>query len=156
MRTWLRRIRGAIGIGLTWGITWFSAGMVWRFVVGFGPGDVPFPLVLGALGFLTGATFSGVLGAVEGRRRFDQLSVPRFAGLGAVAGLLFSVPVVLTGGELVVWLSPVVALAGAASAAGTLALARQAREQEALDAATDLSDVGLSEEETRQLLGDGG
>lgn len=155
MRKWLRRIRGAIGIGLTWAMTWFSAGMVWRFVVGFGPGDVPFPLVFGALGFLTGATFSGVLGVVEGRRRFDQMSVPRFAALGAIAGLLFSVPLVLTGGEFVVWLGPVVALAGAVSAAGTLALARKAEERELLDAAADLSDVGLSEDETRQLLGDG-
>jgi len=155
MRKWLRRIRGGVGIGLTWAMTWFGAGMVWRFVVGFPPGDVPFPLVFGALGFLTGATFSAVLGVVEGRRRFDQMSVPRFATLGAIAGLLFSVPLALTGGEFLIWLPPVVALAGTASAAGTLALARKAEERELPGAAADLSDVGLSEEETRQLLGDG-
>lgn len=157
MRKWLRRIRGAIGIGLTWAMTWFSAGMVWRFVVGFGPGDVPFPLIFGVLGFLAGATFSGVLGAVEGRRRFDEMSVPRFAALGAIAGLLFWVTLALAlglGGEFLV-LGPVVALAGAVSAAGTLALAREAEERELLDAAADLSDVGLSEDEPRQLLGDG-
>ena len=152
MRKWLRRIRGAIGIGLTWAITWFSAGMVWRFVVGFGPGDVPFPLVFAGLGFLTGATFSGVLGVVEGRRRFDQMSVPRFAALGAVAGFLFSVPLTLTGGEFLVWLGPVVALAGAVSAAGTLAIARKADRE--LPGAADLADVGLSDDEARQLLGD--
>ena len=31
-----------------------------------------------------------VLGLVEGRRRFDQMSLPRFAGWGAVGGLLLS------------------------------------------------------------------
>jgi len=115
------------------------------------------PPIFGALGFLAGATFSGVLGAVEGRRRFDEMSVPRFALLGAIAGLLFWVTLALAlslGGEFLV-LGPVVALAGAVSAAGTLALARKAEERELLDAAADLSDVGLSEDETRQLLGDG-
>jgi hypothetical protein len=131
--------------------------MVWRFVVGFPPGDVPFPIIFGVLGFLAGATFSGVLGVAEGRRRFDEMSVPRFAALGAIAGLLFAVTLALAlglGGEFLV-LGPVVALAGAISAAGTLALARKAEDREQIAAAADLSDVGLSEDETRQLLGDG-
>jgi len=157
MKKWLRRIRGAIGIGLSWAMAWFSAGMVWRVVVGFGPGDVPFPLLFGVLGFLAGTTFSGVLGVVEGRRRFDQMSVPRFAALGAIAGLLFSGTLALAlnlgGGFLM--LGPVVALAGGVSAAGTLALARKAEERELLAAAADHSDAGLSEDELRQLLGDG-
>ena len=155
MGKWLRRIRGGIGMGLTWAVAWFGAGMVFNVVAGFPPGDVPFPIVFGILGFVTGATFSVVLGVVEARRRFDQMSVPRFAALGGIAGFLFSVPLNLTGGELVVWLGPVVALAGAVSAAGTLALARKAEDRELLDAAADVSDVGLSEDETRQLLGDG-
>jgi hypothetical protein len=58
------------------------------------------------------------------------------------------------GGEFLV-LGPVVALAGAVSAAGTLAFARKAEGRELLAAAADLSDAGLSEDETRQLLGDG-
>ena len=28
MKKWLRRIRGAIGIGLTWAAAWFGAGMI--------------------------------------------------------------------------------------------------------------------------------
>jgi len=155
MRKWLRRIRGAVGIGLTWAMTWFGAGMVWRFVVGFGPGDIPFPLIFAALGFLTGATFSAVLSAVEGRRRFDEMSVPRFAAWGAVAGLVFWMTFALVGlGGDFLMLGPLVGLAGAVSAAGTLALARKAEERE-LAAAADLSAVGLTEDETRQLLGDG-
>ena len=158
MRKWLRRIRGAIGMGLTWAITWFGSALVWRFVVGFPPGDdVPFPIIFGVLGLLAGGTFSGVLSVVEGRRRFDEMSVPRFAALGAFAGLLFSAILGLAlglGRELLV-LAPVVTLAGAASAAGTLALARKAEERESLAASADVADVGLSEDERRQLLGDG-
>jgi hypothetical protein len=158
MGKWLRRIRGAVGMGLTWAVTWFGSALVWRFVVGFPPGDdVPFPIIFGVLGFLAGATFSGVLSAVEGRRRFDEMSVPRFAALGAVSGLLFSAilgSVLGLGAELLV-LGPVVTLAGAASAAGTLALAKKAEERESFATTADLAEVGLSDEETRQLLGDG-
>ncbi|UCG89035.1 MAG: hypothetical protein JSW71_11055, partial [Gemmatimonadota bacterium] len=71
MKKWLRRIRGAIGMGLTWAVAWFGAGLVLLLVVGFGAADVPFPIGFGVFGFLAGVTFSGVLGVVEGRRRFD-------------------------------------------------------------------------------------
>jgi len=158
MRKWLRRIRGAIGMGLTWAIAWFGAGMILLLVVGFGAADVPFPLFFALLGFLAGVTFSGVLGIVEGGRRFDQMSLPRFAGCGAVGGLLLSGIFAWAaglGGEFLV-LGPVFALAGAGSAAGTLALARKAEERELLDAGVDTAEVGLTEDETQELLGDGG
>lgn len=162
MKKWLRRIRGAIGMGLTWAIAWFCAGIALFLVVGVGAADVPFPLVFGAFGFLAGVLFSGVLGIVEGRRRFDQMSLPRFAGWGAVGGLLlsgiFALAVILAGDttpEILV-LGPVFALAGAGSAAGSLALARKAEERESLDASADAGDAGLSEGEARELLGGGG
>ena len=84
---WLRRIRGAIGVGLAWGLAWFLAGMVLLLVVGPDAADVPFPVGFGALGFLAGVTFSGLLGLVDGRRRFEEMSMPRFAALGAAGGL---------------------------------------------------------------------
>jgi hypothetical protein len=134
MRRWRRRIRGAVGIGLTWAAAWFTAGIAMLLVVGFGAADVPFPLFFALLGFLAGFTFSVVLGMVEGHRRFDQMSLPRFAGWGAVGGLLLSglfVTVAALFGETaplqsLVVLGPVFALAGAGSAAGSLALARRA------------------------------
>src|SRR6185503_18116984 len=89
MQKWLRRIRGAIGMGLTWGAAWFAMGFVPRWVFGIET-DVPIPLVFGLLGLVAGATFSGVLALTEGRRTFEQLSLPRFAGWGAVGGLLLS------------------------------------------------------------------
>ena len=127
MKTWVKRIRGAIGIGLTWAAAWFGAGMVLLFIVGFGAADVPFPLFFGLLGFLAGATFSAILGVVAGRRKFAEMSLPRFATWGAVGGLLLSGIVrwaAGTDGEFLV-LGPVFAAAGAISAAGTLALARR-------------------------------
>lgn len=154
MKKWLRRMRGAIGMGLTWAAAWFGAGLILLLVVGFGAADVPFPLFFGLLGFLAGATFSGVLGTVEGRRRFEQMSLPRFAGWGALGGLLLSGILVLAtglGGEFLV-LGPVFALAGAGSAAGTLALARRAQERASLDANAEAAQPGLTEDAARELV----
>ena len=140
MSKWLRRIRGALGMGLTWAMAWFSAGMVLLLIVGPDAADVPFPLGFGLLGFLAGATFSGVLGIVGGRRSFDQMSIPRFAGWGAGGGLLFAVIFVLAaglGGSVLLVLGPVFALSSAASAAGSLALARKAEDQELIGAGAD-------------------
>ena len=133
MSKWLRRIRGALGMGLAWAMAWFTAGMVLLLIVGPDAADVPFPLGFGLLGFLAGATFSGVLGIVGGRRTFDQMSLPRLAGWGAGGGLLFAVIFVLAaglGGSVLLVLGPVFALSSAASAAGSLALARKAEDQE--------------------------
>jgi len=131
MKNWWKRIRAAMGIGLAWGAAWFAAGMVLLFVVGFGAADVPFPLFFGLLGFLTGTTFAGILGLVAGKRRFDQMSLPRFAGWGALGGLLLSSAVVLASGEGdFLMLGTVFAAAGATSAAGTLALARKGEQRQ--------------------------
>ena len=143
-------------MGLTWAVAWFAAGMALLLVVGPGAADVPFPLGFGLLGFLAGATFSAVLGVVEGRRRFDQLSIPRFAAWGGVGGLLFSglfVFVASLGAEALVVLGPVFGIAGAGCAAGALALARGAAD-DALDAGAAVDEVGLTESEVRELLGD--
>jgi len=140
MKKWLRRVRGAIGMGLTWALAWFGAGIALLLIVGPGAADVPFPLGFALFGFLAGFTFSGVLGIVEGRRRLDQMSLRRFAGWGAVGGLLLSGIVVLgaplagdTDLEILV-LGPLFGLSGAASAAGSLALARMAERRERLEA----------------------
>ena len=139
LEKWLRRIRGAIGLGLTWAVAWFGAGMVLLLIIGPDAADVPFPLGFGFIGFLAGVTFSGVLGIVEGRRRFDQMSLPRFAGWGGLGGLLLSGVFVLAAGlrgDVILVLGPVFGLASAASAAGSLALARMA-DRQSLDASAE-------------------
>ncbi len=158
MRKWLRRIRGAIGMGLIWAMAWFGAGLILLLVVGVGAADVPFPLFFALLGFLAGVTFSGVLGIVEGRRRFDQMSLPRFAAWGAIGGLLLSGIFAWAaglGGEFLV-LGPVFALSGAGCAAGSLALARMAEDRELLDASADVGQAGLTGDEARERFGGGG
>jgi len=158
MNKWLRRIRGAIGMGLTWAAAWFGAGLILLLVVGVGAADVPFPLFFGLIGFLAGVTFSGVLGVVEGRRRFDQMSLPRFALWGGVGGVLLSaVFVFATGLEAGAFLGLGVlfGLSGAGCAAGSLALARMAEDRQLLDASVDVGEIGLTDDEARELLGRG-
>lgn len=167
MKRWLRRIRGAIGMGLTWAVAWFGAGMIMLLgllmVTGSTGADVPYPLGFGAFGFVAGVTFSGILGLVEGRRRFDQMSLPRFAGWGAVGGFLLSaifVSAVALAGDItflsnLVVLGPVFAVAGAGSAAGSLAIARRGEDRELVEAGEGLGEVLLSDDEGRELLREG-
>ena len=141
VKKFLRRVRGAVGMGLTWALAWFVAGVALFLVVGPDAADVPFPIGFGMFGFLAGATFSAVLGLVEGRRRFDQMSLPRFALWGGVGGLLLSGAFILAAGlrgDLILVLGPVFALSSAASAAGSLALARRADDRELLDSGKDV------------------
>ena len=166
MKKWLRRIRGAIKMGLTWAVVWFGAGMIMMLgillVTGSTGADVPYPLGFGALGFFAGVAFSGILVIGEGRRRFDQMSLPRFAGWGAIGGLLFSVIFVFAAAAFaegatfiqnLVFLGPLFAGIGAACASGLLALARRAQNRELLSA--DMAEVGLTEGEKQELLGGG-
>lgn len=163
MKTWWRRIRGAIGMGLTWAAAWGGAGMIvtlgFLLATGSRP-DAPFPLLFGFFGFVAGVIFSGVMGLVEGRRRFDQMSLPRFAAWGAAGGFLLSAAFVLAvslaGDPTFLWnlvvAGPVFAVAGAGSAAGSLALARRAQHRELLETTEDVTAVGLSEGEVRKAL----
>lgn len=160
MRSWVRRVRGAIGMGLTWALAWFAAGIGLLLIVGPDAADVPFPIGFGAIGFLVGVTFSAVLRVGEGRRSFEQMSLPRFAAWGAVGGLvasaLFVGAVALSGDSSIhiLELGPVFALAGAACAAGSLALARWATRRESLDAGADAPPLQGSGRERRSLPGD--
>ena len=156
MNTWRRRIRGAIGIGLTWAAAWFGAGMLVLLVVGVGAADVPFPLFFGLLGFLAGATFSMFLGILARRRRFDQLSFAGITAWGAVGGVVLAGILVLTAGpvEFLV-VAPVFAVAGAISAAGTLALARRAEKQGLLDPKGEAAEPALKRDGGRQVRGPG-
>jgi hypothetical protein len=132
MEKWLRRIGGAIGMGLTWAAAWGVAGMVPRWLFGFNT-DVPFPLVFGVLGFIGGFIFSGLLLLFERRRAFDQMTVPRFTVWGAISGLLlsgvFTRLASLGAGDVFV-IAPTFAVACAACASGSLALAKRAKMRE--------------------------
>jgi hypothetical protein len=93
MRNWQRRIRGAVGMGLTWAAGWALVGVLIGVTSRLLPSlpwdalfevfDAPLP-ALAIPGFIGGALFSVVLGIAGRRRRFDELSLPRFAAWGAV------------------------------------------------------------------------
>ena len=157
MRKWLRRIRGAIGVGFTWAAAWFAVGFVPRWVFGINA-DLPFPLLFGALGFIAGVIFSGLLVLTEGRRKLDQISLPRFAGWGAVGGLLLSALFVrgasLGWGEVLA-ISTTFSIACAVSASGSLAVARRAVRRELPESRGDTTEAELTDPEKRNLLGGG-
>ena len=128
MSKWLRRIRAAIVMSFTWAAAWGIVGMVPRWVLGINA-DAPFPLIFGVLGFAAGVTFSAVLMTTERRRRFDDMSLPRFAAWGAAGGILLSAAFAkaasLDWGD-VLMIVPTFAAASALGASGSLALARRA------------------------------
>lgn len=153
MRKWLRRVRGAIGMGFTWGAAWSGAGIALAVVTRF-QADAPFPLIFGVLGFIAGVIFSAFLALTEGRRRFDQMSLPRFAAWGALGGLLlsavFAKAASLGWGDVLV-VAPTFALASAVCASGSLALARRAVSRELPDIRRDTAEAELTDQQ-RKLL----
>jgi hypothetical protein len=165
MKKWLRRIRGAIGMGVTWAVAGGAAGTIislgFLMRTGSRP-DAPFPIMLGAFGFVAGVVFSGVLRFIEGRRRFDQLSIPRFGAWGAAVGFALSAAffLVVSRGDptflrYFVVVGPVVAVAAAGCAAGSLALARRAQDRELVETTEDGPAVGRREGEARKPLRSG-
>jgi len=153
MQTWVRRIRGAIGMGLIWGVAWSCAGGLLARLPGV-DSDLPLPLLFAPLGFVTGIIFSGIIATIESGRGNDRISLPRFAGWGAVGGVLlagiFAVAAALGGrsmwGEILLF-GPALATAGAVSAAGSLTLARRAETRALPDSSGDPA------EERRELPG---
>jgi hypothetical protein len=141
-------------MGFTWAAAWFVVGSVPRWVFGFNA-DVPFPLVFGVLGFIAGIIFSGLLMLTEGRRGFDQLTLPRFAAWGAVGGFLLSA--IFTRAASLGWadalaIAPTFAVASAICASGSLALARRAEMRELPDHRGDTAEAELTGREKRKLL----
>jgi hypothetical protein len=113
--------------------------------------------MLGALGFVAGVVFSGVLRLVEGRRRFDQMSLSRFAASGAAVGFALSATFFLAVSRgdpaflrYFVLVGPVVTVAAAGCAAGSLALARRAQNRELLDTTGDGPAAGRLEGAARK------
>lgn len=134
MNQWMRRVRGALGMGVTWALGWAIVGGAIMEGIVDRDGRLldMWPQALAIPGFFCGVAFSIVLGVAARRRRFDELSPARFAVWGAIAGATLG-GLALAAGALPlvgsVWLRAATllgpaALLSAGSAAGTLALAR--------------------------------
>ena len=161
MKTWPRRIRAAVVMGLIWALVWAPVAVLIGTQI-VDPDDSMDEMwwMVGALpGFLSGVMFSAVLGVAARRRRLDELSIARVGGWGAVAGVLIALlPFALgdRGGRPVLLLAVVVitsiTLLSAVSAAGSLALAQRAQKRELLDAGAHVPEVGLAGGEAQKEL----
>src|SRR5687767_3976371 len=159
MKKWLRRIRGALLMGVTWALIWAPIGLLIGMIVDpDGAMDEPWIAVGTLPGFIGGVIFSVVLGIAARSRRFDQLSISRFGAWGAAAGLLVSVLSFLgsVNPRLPTWLPFVVigsiTAMSAVSAAGSLVLARMA-EKRSLPASEDWAEVEPPESAAHRLHG---
>ncbi len=161
MKRWLQRLRGAIGTAFTWAVGWCVAGLITGTTGLLGnlplSGYMVFGAIFAAMGFASGAAFSIVLSLIEGRRRFDQMSLPRFGLWGALGGGLIGfaqfLPLSEGGNVGIVTTVAFFAFLGASSSAGSLLLARRAERDELLESAKEIDEVGLSPREARDLLG---
>ena len=176
MQKGLRRIRGAVGMGLTWAAGWAVGGVLIGVTSLLLPGlpwdrffdvfDAPLP-ALAIPGFFGGAILSVVLGIAARRRTFDELSLPRFAAWGAVGGLLLSlVPAAMVGAGLAsydtetdpLWQSTAV-IAGpfiflsAISASVSLLVARRAKGRALLETGEAPAEIGFTADDSRKLPG---
>jgi hypothetical protein len=170
VRNVLRRIRGAIGMGITWAVGWAVFGILIGVSSRLLPGlpwdsffeffDAPLP-ALAVPGFVGGALFSVVLGIAGRHRRFSELSIPRFAAWGALGGLLLSlVPgsMAILGlatfreglgiWQLTSMIGAPLILLSAGSAAGSLALARKSQHRELLGGSPGIAQVGSGDSDT--------
>lgn len=162
MPKWLRRVRATVAMGITWALVWAPLGPIIGMIVDpDGSMDEPWILIGALPGFVAGMVFSVVIGIAARKRRLDELSVPRFAGLGALAGVIVSaIPFVI--GDLndnvavvpfVTVLVSSLAAASAASASATLWIAKRAQQKELSAGYDNLQDVGLTDSEVKELLG---
>lgn len=128
MNAWLRRLRGALGIGVTWAGLWTAVGLglagALRILrpADFDPGEglgVILP-VLALVGFLSGLGFALLLSLSERKRTAGELSLPRVALWGLLGSA--AIPLLLgTDGTMGV----LTGLLGAVFASGTVAVARR-------------------------------
>lgn len=157
MRRWLQRIRGAVGLGLTWAAGWAPigavVGVVLHVVIPGAPVSLGTVVALNAttfavLGFVGGTIFAGILGLTGGQRRFEELRMAGFAAWGAIGGTLLGSVAVMADlwgagfGLIGAGMMGAAALLGAASAAGSLALARSTNDQELLESDASVTDSG--------------
>lgn len=133
----LRRLRGALGLAITWGITWaIAAGLIGGLATsavmilrGHFP---PVPLLMAAFalaggisGFVSGAGFALLLTTSARRRTLDDLNPLQFGLLGAIPAAVFGWILFRQAG-----LALVATGFGFVAATGSLILARRADARE--------------------------
>lgn len=87
MNRWSERLRLAIRVPPIWAVVWASVGAVLARLPGV-YSDLPLPILFAALGGITGLIFSILLLVVASRVAVAAGPVWRYAGWGALSGLL--------------------------------------------------------------------
>lgn len=136
MAGWKKIVRGMIGTGLTFGVGIGGATLLFGLAaMVFGTAtfdDLRFAAKMGVVGTIVGVGFSGILALSARSKRFTNISIPRFALLGAGAGLVYFLIIAMNAYR--VW-TPSVALLnftlltlmGGGAAAATALVAKKAR-----------------------------
>ena len=148
----LRRLRGALGLAITWAVTWGIAagiaGGLLSSVMVLLHGELPpvgmliaaFAIAGAISGFVSGAGFALLLTTSAHRRTLDELNPIQFGALGAIPAavsgwLLFhqAIPALIATG------------CGFVAAAGSLVLARRANARE-IDAPPRLAAISSGDD----------
>ena len=150
----LLKIRGGIGMGLSWAVVAFLLGGIPELIGNIWPNSVTsavdiWPAALAIPAFLGGVGFSIVLAVAGKNTRFEELSLGRFAIFGAIGGALASsfpalllifglgspnVPI----GQITLALLGPLSVGGAVAALITLVVARMSENRDLLDAKRDI------------------
>lgn len=147
MGSWLRRARGVLVMGLVWAGGGFAIGGAIELLANILPAESfrfasrvdMWPQTLAIPGFIGGVIFATVLMIVGHRRRFEQLSMPMFVGLGALAGTILG-GIALTIGAPLTFIA-VTAATGAVGGALSLAFARRADKPNVLGTRPDAREL---------------
>ena len=139
MRQWWKRVRAAGGIALLWGVMGLGFGGLIELIDNVAPGALPiakrldmWPQTMAMVFFLGALVFTVLVGIAERHRRVDELSIPRFAAWGALAGLALG----LVLGAPLAFLA-ITTIGSAVAASGSLAFARMAERGKRLPAGSD-------------------
>ncbi len=139
MRKVLRRLRGLLGVGATWGTLWGVIGAGIGFLLGIANPSLwtlenpvaVWGVGMAAYGFVSGLGFGTLLSLIEGRKVLRDLSLKRVALLGLLGSA--AVPLLFMGffeaGTTladVVGAMGVTAMLGGTFAPGAVAIARRA------------------------------
>ena len=130
MSGFLRRLRGVIGLSLTWGAVWATLFVtIFLVIAALDPRSIDQgeTLSLGAVigaayGFVTGVSFSTLLLIAERGRKLRDIPLTRVALWGAIAAAVMPLVSIPADNRMIYFMSPI----GAALAVGMMALARRA------------------------------
>ena len=133
MNTLLRKLRGMLGVGLTWAVGWAIIMFILATIISvvdpdsIDAGEEPWKisLLVSTVGFVSGSAFALILSSAERRKSIRDLSAGRAALWGALGSA--ALPLLTSTNTALVYTAPL----GALFAASTVAIARRAALREA-------------------------